>query len=148
MNSGRLTRSPRKLGSVTPFFVSVSAERGLAYCPAMRPTRMIGFFETVQEHEAHLQQDLQLLRDQVRFALGEASPRSRRPGAGRPGRAGRRRGARVSASISHDTTIGGSFEQLRHDVLEMRRILCTSAAAGRAWPASQPDAAEWSREIA
>ena len=43
MNSERFTRSPRKAGSVTPLRVSVSAERGLAYWPAMRPTRMMGF---------------------------------------------------------------------------------------------------------
>ena len=44
VNPLRLTRSPRKLGKVTPSRVSVSAERGFAYCPAMRPTRMTGFF--------------------------------------------------------------------------------------------------------
>src|SRR5579859_4270573 len=36
-NSGPLTMSPRYEGSVTPPCVSVSEDRGLANCPAMRP---------------------------------------------------------------------------------------------------------------
>src|SRR3546814_1576791 len=33
VNSWLLTTSPRKLGRLTPWRVSLSAERGLAYCP-------------------------------------------------------------------------------------------------------------------
>ena len=46
-------------------------ERGLAYWPAMRPTRMIGFLSPCTQHEAHLQQDLELLRDDVGRAVVE-----------------------------------------------------------------------------
>ena len=42
VKADRLTRSPRKLGNVLPSRVSVSAERGLAYCPANLPTRVTG----------------------------------------------------------------------------------------------------------
>jgi hypothetical protein len=59
------------VGSVTPSIVSVSAERGLAYCPAIRPTRITGFLAH-RGADAHLEQDLQLLRDRVRVAVLEA----------------------------------------------------------------------------
>ena len=55
-----------------PSRVSVSAERGLAYWPAMRPMRTTGLLQAVDEHQAHLQQDLQLLRDLVGLAVLEA----------------------------------------------------------------------------
>ena len=42
VNSQPLTMSPRNAGSVTPSRVSVSDERGLAYCPAIRPILMMG----------------------------------------------------------------------------------------------------------
>jgi hypothetical protein len=43
VNPARLIMSPRCTGSVTPPRVSVSVDRGLAYCPANRPTRMTRF---------------------------------------------------------------------------------------------------------
>ena len=49
--------------------------------------------QPVQQHQAHLQQDLQLLGDGVRFAIGERSRRSRPPAAGTPRRAARPPGA-------------------------------------------------------
>jgi hypothetical protein len=42
VNGSRFTLSPRYDGSVTPSLVSRSAERGLAYWPAMRPMRTTG----------------------------------------------------------------------------------------------------------
>jgi hypothetical protein len=45
----------------TPF--SVGLDRGLAYCPANRPTRVTGRLQPVDEHQAHLEQDLELVRD-------------------------------------------------------------------------------------
>lgn len=42
VNSKPLTESPRYVGSVTPSRVSVGLERGLEYCPAIRPTFTTG----------------------------------------------------------------------------------------------------------
>jgi hypothetical protein len=42
VNSKPLMMSPRNAGSVTPSRVSESDDRGLAYCPAIRPILMTG----------------------------------------------------------------------------------------------------------
>ena len=60
-----LTMWPRNDGSSTPSIVSVSAERGLANWPAMRPTFTIGTPERVGEHDRHLEDDLQPVADAV-----------------------------------------------------------------------------------
>ena len=54
-----------------PSRVSMSVERGLAYWPAKRPMRMTRFLPPLHEHQAHLQQDLQLAGDGGGFALLE-----------------------------------------------------------------------------
>ena len=42
VNSKSLTMSPRYAGKLTPPRVSVGAERGLVYCPAIRPILTTG----------------------------------------------------------------------------------------------------------
>ena len=42
VNSSPLMMSPRYDGSATPSMTSSGSDRGLANCPAMRPTLMIG----------------------------------------------------------------------------------------------------------
>ncbi len=44
---------------------SVADERGLANCPAIRPTLRPGTPEAVGEHDGHLQDDFQLVADRV-----------------------------------------------------------------------------------
>ena len=62
---------PRKAGSSTSPTRSVGDERGLANCPAMRPTFTAGHAGSVGEDHRHLQDDLELVPDVVGRELGE-----------------------------------------------------------------------------
>ena len=58
-----LTMWPRKVGRSKSPTRSNAAVRGLANCPAMRPTFTTGHTERVRQHDGHLQDDAQLLAD-------------------------------------------------------------------------------------
>ena len=51
--------------------VSVCEERGLAYCPAKRPSLMTGCFEPWDENEGHLEEDFEFACGGVSVAVFE-----------------------------------------------------------------------------
>ena len=57
---------------MTPFWVSVSSERGLANWPAMRPTFTTGTRAGKGQHHRHLQQHAEGVADIVGMEFGEA----------------------------------------------------------------------------
>ncbi len=67
-----LTMWPRKLGSCTSPTISNGDERGLANCPAIRPTLTTGTPSRIGQHDGHLQDDAQLFTDVDRRELLEA----------------------------------------------------------------------------
>ena len=102
----------------------------------MRPTRMIGLLESVQQHETHLQQDLELLRDLVGLALVEGLGAVAALSRNAPACASARRSR--SCSISHEATSGGSATERPRRVsscseVRIARLLSSGAGGPARW---------------
>ena len=115
-----------------PARVSVSADRGLAYCPANRPTRMIGFFKPCSSTRLicnRIFRRLAMLSDSQSAKLSAQSPPWSRNSSPRCARASRAR----KASTSQETTSGGR---------RLNAATARSSAAGSAyfgcWVAGRP----------
>ncbi len=128
-----LTMWPRNDGSSTPSIVSVSAERGLANCPAMRPTFTTGTPGGVGEHDGHLEDDLAACRGWRRPRTRRRTRRSRRPGGGRP-----RPSATWPSAVGEAAGLAGEHErgQRRQRLEARRRGRPSSGHVGllRGWP--------------
>ena len=106
--------------------------RGLAYCPAIRPTFTTGHARAVREHDRHREEHADLVSDLLGATATRTSRRSRRPGAGTRRRVRPRRGACRRRSHSLGATSGGS-------PASSAPTARTAAGSGQAgcWPAGR-----------
>ena len=105
----RLTRSPRKLGNDRPSRTSSLALRGLAYCPAIRPTRITGFLSPAVSTSDICSRILSfwtIISDWHSSKLSAQSPPCNRKALPCWARAS----LALSSSISQLVTSGGSFD--------------------------------------